>query len=154
MTALDPAGLFERPLIPVASEADARITRDAILPYLVDASSTVILVHVIKQSEGGIDPSPLDAQEEEAERLFGIATGGRDGLVIETQYAYGSNVAESILETARETDASVVAIAPRERSLFMRLLTGETTRPLMANSDVPVLSIPQAHDGDEDENEE
>jgi nucleotide-binding universal stress UspA family protein len=142
MTAPDPTGLLERPLIPVASEADARITRDAILPYLADASSTVILVHVIKQSEGGVDPSPLDVQEEAAERLFGIATEGREELVTETRYAYGSNVAESILETAREADASVVAIAPRERSLLMRLLTGETTRPLVANPDVPVLSVP------------
>jgi nucleotide-binding universal stress UspA family protein len=119
-----------------------------ILPYLAAAGGSVVLVHVVKRSAGGVDPSPLDLQEEEAERLFDIATEGHDGLVGETRYAYGSNVAESILETAREADASVVAIAPRERSLFMRLLTGETTRPLMANPDVPVLSIPQGREED------
>lgn len=142
MTVPDPAGLLDRPLIPIASEADARLVRDAILPYLADASSTVILVHVIKRTEGGVDPSPLDFQEEDAERLFAIAREGRDGLVTETRFAYGSSVAESILETAREADASVVVIAPRERSLLMRLLTGETTRPLVANTDLPVLSVP------------
>jgi len=143
MTERGPAELFDRPLIPVASEDDARVIRDTILPYLAEASSTVILVHVIKHTEGGIDPSPIEFQEEEAERLFDIATEGHDELEPETQYAYGRNVAESILETARETGASVITVSPRRRGLFMRLLTGETARPLMTNSDVPVLSVPR-----------
>jgi nucleotide-binding universal stress UspA family protein len=147
MARQDPTDLFDRPLVPIASEADARVTRDTVLPYLAAADSTVILVHVIKQSEGGVDPSPIDLQEEVAERLFDIATEGHAGVDPEIEYAYGANVAESILETARETAASAIILSPRKRSLFMRLLIGETARPLLANSDVPVLSVPRDREG-------
>jgi nucleotide-binding universal stress UspA family protein len=141
MTGDRPSDLFERVLVPVASEEDARRATDVILPYLPGAGS-VVVVHVIKQSEGGIDPSPVDAQEEEAEQLFDIVTEDDEAGDVETRTAYGSDVVDSILETARETGATVIAVSPREKSLLMRLLTGDHARSLMMNRDVPVLAVP------------
>ena len=138
----EPTALFDRPLIPVASEADAVVARDTILPYLASVSETAILAHVIRYTEGGVDPSPLDLQEEEAERLFDLATEGHEGLDVETRKAYGSGAVEAILETARDADVTVVVIAPRKKSLFMRLLAGDTAGPLMNNPHVPVLAVP------------
>lgn len=134
--------LFERVLIPLASEEDARRARESIIPYLEDVGGVAILVHAIKLTEGGIDPSPVAVQEEEAERLFGIVGDDRGNLVVETRTAYGSDTVASITETAAETDATAIVFSPQEKGRLLQLLTGDTARSLMANSPVPVLSIP------------
>jgi len=138
-----PDSLFERVLIPVASEDGARIARETILPYLEGVGGVAIVVHVIKYTEGGIDPSPLSMQAEDAERLFEIVSDDYDDLVVETCKAYGTNVAEALFEVARDTDASAIVFSPQEKNRLIRLLTGDTALSLVTNPDVPVLAIPR-----------
>ncbi|WP_152040760.1 universal stress protein [Salinigranum salinum] len=133
---------FERALVPIASEEDVRRARETILPYLDDAGGVAILVHVIKVTEGGIDPSPADLQAEEAERLFETVSENYEDVVVETRKAYGSDVVTSIVETATETDATAIVFSPQEKGLLLRLLTGDTARSLMTRATVPVVSIP------------
>jgi nucleotide-binding universal stress UspA family protein len=134
--------LFERVLIPIASEEDATRARETILPYLEGVGGVAILVHAIRLTEGGIDPSPADVQREEAERLFDVVGRERADPVVETRTAYGSDTVRSIVETAAETDATAIVFSPQEKGRLIRLLTGDTARSLMAQSTVPVISIP------------
>lgn len=138
--------LFERVLLPVASEEDARRARETILPYLEGVGGVAILVHAVKLTGGGIDPSPADAQAEEGDRLFEIAQREHEGVVIETRAAYGTDVVESIIETAVETDATAIVFSPQEKGLLLRLLTGDTARSLMTQATVPVISLPHGED--------
>lgn len=41
----DPDELFARVLLPIASEDDARMARETILPYLADSGGVATLVH-------------------------------------------------------------------------------------------------------------
>jgi len=136
-------GLFERVLVPVASERDANRARETIVPYVGAAGGVVVLVHVVELNPGGIDPSPAAVQREEAERFFALATPEGDDVVVDTRTAYGADVVDALVETVRETDATAVVLAPVERGRLIRLLTGETTRPLMARAPVPVVALPE-----------
>jgi nucleotide-binding universal stress UspA family protein len=135
--------LFEHVLIPVASEADAQTARETILPYLEGVGGVATVVHVVEQTEGGVDPSPPSMQEEDARELFEIVSDDHAGLVVETRTAYGSDIVESVFEVAREVDASAVVFSPEEKSRLIRLLTGDTALRLVTNPDVPVLAIPR-----------
>lgn len=139
----DPDTLFEHVLIPIASEDEARMARETILPYLARSGGDATVVHVIKYTESGVDPSPLSMQEADAERIFEIVDLGRSGLVVETKKAYGTDVAAAIFEVADETDASAIVVSPAEKSRLIRLLSGDTVLSLISNPDVPVLAIPR-----------
>lgn len=138
-----PDALFEQVLIPIASEDDARTARDMILPYLSRNGGVAIVAHVIKYKEGGIDPSPVSLQEEDAERLFEIVDQNDTELVVDTKKAYGTDIAAAIFAVADEVDASAIVFAPAETSRIIRLLTGDIALSLVTNPDVPVLSIPR-----------
>jgi nucleotide-binding universal stress UspA family protein len=142
----DPEELFERVLIPIASEDDARMARETILPYLADCGGVATVVHVVKYTEGGVDPSPVSMQEEDAQRLFEIVGEVDDDLVVETRTAYGTDIVEAIFEVADEIDASAVVFSPQKRNRLVRLLTGDTALSLVTDPDVPVLAIPRAEE--------
>jgi nucleotide-binding universal stress UspA family protein len=135
--------LFERVLVPVASERDATRARETVIPRVADAGGTVVLVHVVTLNPGGIDPSPAEVQREEAERLFALSTPDGTDVVVDTRTAYGPDVVDALVETVREVDATAVVLAPEERGRLIRLLTGETTRPLMARAPVPIVALPE-----------
>lgn len=138
-----PESLFERVLLPVASETDARIARETILPYLDDVGGTAIVVHVVMYAEDGVAPSPPSVQKEDAARLFEIVSEGDEtGIVEETRTAYGTDIAAALFEVARKVDASAIVYSPQEKNRLVRLLTGDTALSLVTNPDVPVLAIP------------
>lgn len=101
MVETDPDRLVKHVLIPVASEDDGRVARETILQY-IEAGGVATVVHVVKQAEGSVDPSPASVQEDDAERLFEIVRQDTDGIVVETRTAYGTD----IVEVADEMDAS------------------------------------------------
>ena len=139
----DPDELFERALIPIASEDDARMARETILPYLAESGGVATVVHVIKYTEGGVDPSPVSMQEEDAQRLYDIVREDHDDLVVETRTAYGTDIVEAIFDVAADIDASAIVFSPQERNRLVRLLTGDTALSLVTEPDVPVLAIPR-----------
>lgn len=138
-----PDALFEHILIPVASEEDATVARETILPYLEDVGGVATVVHVVKQPEAGVAPSPPSVQEEDAQKLFGLVGRDRDDIVVGTRTVRGSDIAGAIFDVAREIDATAVVFSPPERSLLVRLLTGDVARALVSDPDVPVLSLPR-----------
>lgn len=143
MVEYDPNALFERVLIPIASEDDARMARDTILPYLRRSGGVAVVVHVIKHVEGSVDPSPLSMQEEDADRLFEIVEQDNSELVVETKKVYSADIVAGIFEAADEANTSAIVFAPEEKNRLTRLLTGDTALSLVSNPDIPVLAVPR-----------
>jgi nucleotide-binding universal stress UspA family protein len=142
----DPDELFERVLIPIASEDDARMARETILPYIAESGGVATVVHVIKYTEGGVDPSPVSMQEADAERLFEIVQEDTDDIVVDTRTAYGTDIVEALFDVATDIDASAIVFSPQKRNRLIRLLTGDTALSLITEPEVPVLAIPRSRE--------
>jgi nucleotide-binding universal stress UspA family protein len=142
--------LFDRILVPVASEDDAEATARALRQYLPAEGGTVIFTNVIEKAGGAPDKASVAQREEHAEAAFRTAAeelNDRD-VLIETRITYGTDVAERIIETAADEDAAAIVFTPRGSSRWMKLLTGNVTDKLVEQSDLPIVVLP---DGDENE---
>lgn len=135
--------LFERVLLPVASEKDAATTCRRLFER-TDEVETIVAVHVIEKAGGGIDKAPVEQREENAEAIFAVVDEHCRGIDadVEHRILYGTDVTETILDGADEEDASVIVFVPRESSRWMNLLTGDTAYSLVTGTDRPVLVLP------------
>ncbi|WP_122090750.1 universal stress protein [Halalkalicoccus subterraneus] len=135
--------LFERVLLPVASEQDAALTCDRLFEE-TDEIGTLVALHVIEKAGGGIDKASVEQREENAESIFDVVDERtRDSTAtVEHRISYGTDVTETILADAREEDASVIVFVPRESNRWINLLTGDTTYSLVSETDRPVLVLP------------
>jgi len=133
--------LFERAVIPLASEDDARATCRAVEPYLPD-DCELVAVHVIEKAGGAPDKASVEQREEVAEEIFAVVEECFPDRDVATEILYGTDVDEAILDHAAAIDASVVAFTPREAGLLVRLLTGNTASELVSDADRPVLVLP------------
>ena len=145
-----PGSLFERILVPVAGEHDAEATAAAVAPYVESAGGTVVAVHVIEKAGGAPDKASVEQRELEADEIFDVVA---DGLAdvdveIETEYRYGTDVAETIVEAAHDLDASAIVFTPRGGSRWVKLLTGDVATELLTDSDLPVVVLPDEPEGD------
>lgn len=138
--------VFDRVLLPVASQEDARTTAMAFSSYAADSDS-VVAVHVIEKAGGVPDKTSVEQREQEAEKIFATI---RDELGddIATEIAYGTDVSETIFRVADEVDATAVVFTPRSGSRWVRLLTGDVALDLITETDRPVVVLPD--DGDPD----
>lgn len=134
----------ETVVIPLASPKDAKRTADAVVPYLDPPPDHVLAITVVEKTEGGIDKAPLEQMTDRAEETLGIVAERFDeaGVPIETRVLYGENVIETILDAAREADASSIVMTPRNASRWVKLLSGDTALSLMMNTDRPLIVVP------------
>jgi nucleotide-binding universal stress UspA family protein len=131
--------LLARPLLAVANAPDARASARALAPR-VDDPERVVVVSVVEKAGGAPDKAPMEEVEAEAERAFDAV---RDVLgPVETDLRYGVDVVETILEAAREHDASAIVFTPRSGGRLVRLLTGDVALSLVTESDRPVVALP------------
>ncbi|WP_135305145.1 universal stress protein [Haloarcula amylovorans] len=142
-----PAPLFTHALVPVSSPKDAKATMRAIRPYLESAGGDLTVVNVIEKAGGAPDKASVEQREAYAREIFDSA---RDALAdseltLTTEIRYGTDVAETIIETAHELDASAIVFTPRGGSRWLRLLTGDVALSLVSESDLPVIALPD-HD--------
>lgn len=135
--------LLTRVLLPVASEADAEATCDALFDQLTDID-TIIATHVIEKAGGGIDKASVEQRQENAEAIFDIVDERCRGseVNVEHRILYGTDVTETILEGADDEDASVVVFTPRGSSRWIDLLTGDVAYSLITDTDRPILVLP------------
>lgn len=140
--------LFDRVVLPVASEKDAEATCRAALERIESASGRVIAVHVIEKGGGVVDKASVEQREERADKIFDVVRdcGDSHGVPIETKIAYGTDVAETIFDAADEVDASAIAFTPRGGSRWVKLLTGDVALSLVTKTNRPVVILP---DGEE-----
>ena len=136
--------LLSRVVLPVASEDDARVTCDAVLPHVADAGGSVVAVHVIEKAGGAPDKAGVEQREEYADDVFAVVEDAcRDaGVPVETDRRFDTDVVDAVFETARDHDASAVAFTPRGGSRWLDLLAGDHTRDLVKSADLPVVVFP------------
>lgn len=143
--------LLSRPLLPVANEDDAAATCRAVFPRLADDGGRALMLHVIEKAGGAPDKAPVEQREQLAEEFFEEAREYAEsyGIDIETRLAYGTDVADTIIEVAHEEDASAVVFTPRGGSRWVNLITGDVSYELVEHSDLPVVVLPDVEDDDE-----
>jgi len=138
--------LFARPLFPVASEEDAARTLGATLPYVSAAGGHATVLHVIEKAGGAPDKAPLEAREEVAEEIFDRARAAAAAVDVDldTDLRYGTDVAETIVAAAHETDATAIVFSPRAGRSWWDLFSGDVRESLTTESDVPVVVFPES----------
>lgn len=141
--------LLSRPVVPVASEDDARQTYRVAFPRIADSGGRPLVVHVVEKAGGAPDKAGVEQREAVAEAAFAVA---RDcaadyDLDVETDILYGTDVGEAIIEAAAAVDASAVIFRPRGGSWWLDLLTGDVRDTLVTKSDRPVVVLPDPDDG-------
>lgn len=138
-------GLFDRLLLPIASEEDVDATCTAFHPY-VDANDTrLTVVHVIEKTPGYPDKAPLGARREQARRVFRLVHQRFADVarLPSTDVRYGSNVVEEILVAADGVDATAIGFVPRARRRLTRMLAGDVAYRLVTTSRRPVVVLPR-----------
>ena len=145
-----PPALLSRPLVPVASEDDAVETCRTAFPRIAAADGRAVVVHVIEKAGGALDKASVEQREEAAEAAFSAVRdcAAEVGVGVETEIRYGTDVAETIIDAAADLDASAIVFHPRGGSWLLDLLTGDVRDTLIAESDRPVVVLPDdASDG-------
>ncbi len=139
------APLLRRPLVPVANPDDASATYEAIRGYLQSGEGTPIVVHVIEKAGGAPDKAGVAQRKEVAEEAFhrfqNLAE--TDGLEIETDLRFGTDVAETIHEAAEDHDASAIVFRSRGGSRWLDLVSGNVRAKLLKGHEVPVVVLPE-----------
>lgn len=135
--------LFERVLVPIAEEEDAKATCEAVVPYL-ESAGEVVVVHVIEKTEGGPDKDPREARQEQAAEVFAIAREqlGDASYDVETELRYGPDIVDEIIDTAAAFDASVIGFTSRSGGRWIKLLSGNRANRLTTDTTRPVLVFP------------
>jgi hypothetical protein len=135
-------------VIPVADDDDARATARALTPYL-DGTGTVTVVYVVEKAGGAADKASVEQREIHAERAFDAFRDVlADAVDVTTTIQYHTDVVEAVFETAAAQDATAVAFVPRGGGTLLGLLTGNRTKRLVTENDLPVVSLPAPDEGD------
>ena len=141
--ATDTNELLSHVLIPVATEADAEATAEALAAY---NPGNVTALHVIEKGEGVPDKTPVEQSEEIVDAAVeAIRTEFPDA---DLRKAYSRNVVDAIFEVAAEIDASAIAYRSRGGNRLTQFLSGDLSIKLVTNADRPVIALPRG-DGDD-----
>ena len=144
------SSLLDRVVIPVASPEDAANTYESFRPQVVDPDGTVdtdveiYVVYVVEKAGGAPDKAAVEQREEHARDAFDRfeMLAEADGLGIESEIRYGTDVADAILEYADDVDASAIAFTSRGTGTWLNLITGGVRSSLLLNADRPVVVLP------------
>jgi nucleotide-binding universal stress UspA family protein len=152
MAEQSPDPLFARPVVPVAGDEDAEHTVAAVFPRVAAADGRAVVVHVIEKAGGAPDKASVEQREELAEELFAAVRerAAAAGVDVETELRYGTDVAETIIETAHDVDATSIAFTPRGGSRWWDFFSGDVRDSLVTESDLPVVVLPDVADEDAD----
>jgi nucleotide-binding universal stress UspA family protein len=139
-----PESFFQRVVVPVANRDDAAATTAALVPHAEDAEGSVVAVHVIEKAAGALDKASVEQREQAARDIFTVVTDdlADTPISLETEIRFGSDVAATIIDAAHEGDASAIVFTPRGGSRWQKLLTGDVTHGLVADSHLPILVLP------------
>jgi nucleotide-binding universal stress UspA family protein len=129
-------------LLPVANEEDALATAKVLEPY---QPAQVTALHVVEKGGGVPDKTPVEQSEGLAEESYEAVRSVFPDAGEHT--AYARDIAEAILESAEEVDASAIAFRSRGGNRIMQFLSGDLSLKLVTNADRPVIALPRVDDG-------
>ncbi len=140
--------LLDRPIVPVVNPDDAINTYEGLRPYLLQSEFVPILVHVIEKAGGAPDKAGVEQRKEHAEETFEAfrKRAKVDGITVETEILYGTDVAATIHEAATDNDASAIVFTSRGDSRWLDLLSGNVRSKLISDHDRPVIVLPSKDD--------
>ncbi|APX98511.1 MULTISPECIES: universal stress protein [Natrialbaceae] len=134
------SSILKHIVVPVANEDDATETCKALDSYIDDETEIITIVHVIEKTPGYMDKAPLEARQQQAERVFSIIEDYfQTGPVIQRELRYGTDVVDEILDAAEEHDATAIGFTHRESTRLQRLLSGKGSYRLTTESEQPVV---------------
>ncbi|MCU4744602.1 universal stress protein [Natronoglomus mannanivorans] len=137
-------------VLPIANETDATVTCTELRPYIDSTVETITVVHVIEKAGGYLDKAPLEAREQQAEKVFSIIEEEfRDGPTINNELRYGTDVVDEIIATADEHDATAIVFTPQSSRWITNLLAENIAQRLITESHCPVVSFPMMDPADE-----
>ena len=141
--------MLDRPIVPVASADDAIATYERLRPYLLETEFAPIVVHVIEKAGGAPDKAGIEHRRKHAENAFDAfrKRAKSDGIEVETELVYGTDVAEVIHEVAADLDASAIVFTSRGSTRWLDLVSGNVRSKLITDHDRPVIVLPD--DGDQ-----
>lgn len=138
------SGLLANPVVPVANEDDAITTYEELRRYLLDTGTIPLLAHVIEKGDGAPNKAGVEQRREHAERAFDAfrKRARTDGLEVETELLFGTDVAETIHDAAAAHDASAIVFSSRGGGQWLDLVSGNVRRKLISEQDRPVVVLP------------
>lgn len=128
---------FEHLLVPIANEEDARKTAQALQEY---DPSQITMVFVVEKAGGGVDPVGPERAKSLAREAFDAFQEYFPEATEEL--GFGTDVADTIFSVAEETEADAIAFTSRGGGRLLQFLTGDTTRRLVTENGLPVISLP------------
>lgn len=140
--------LLDRPLVAIAGPEDAETTYRALRSQIDHETSQPLAVNVIQKAGGGIDKASVQQRQEYAQNAFDKmkSLAENDGIELTTDIYYGTDVADTLIRAAHETDASAIAFTSRGGSAWLDILSGGVRSSLIAKSDLPVVVLPDPTD--------
>lgn len=138
------AELFDRVLVPVASEEDAESSAEALERH---EYGEAVFLNVIEKAGGAPDKAGVEQRELAAEEMFDAARAVLGD--VETEIRYGTDITETIFEAADDLDATAIVVTPRGGNRFIRLITGDIALRLVTETDRPVVVLPDDETIDE-----
>ena len=93
----------------------------------------VVLTHSFKENRSGASISQVSSVQR-AESILEDA-----GIEVLLEESGNNDAAETVLETASEYDADLIAVAGRKRSPTKKVVFGSVSQEIMLNTDRPVL---------------
>lgn len=136
--------LFDRLVLPIASEADATATCTAIRPYVDVRDTELVVVHVVEKNPGYPDNAPPCVMRERADRIVQLARDhfAAATLQISSEVRYGPNVVEEVFAAADAVDATAIGFVPRPGRRWTRILAGDVAYRLVTSSRRPIVVFP------------
>jgi nucleotide-binding universal stress UspA family protein len=123
----------------LAKAMDAKVTivtvTEVLVPYLPRGGEVTALAHYQEFAE---------IQKDAAERVLADASEAarRMGVEAETLCVELGSPPDAIVETAKERNCSLIAMASHGRRGLSRLMLGSVTLEVLAISPIPVLVVP------------
>ncbi|MEM4780687.1 MAG: universal stress protein [Halalkalicoccus sp.] len=135
---------FDRVLLPVSTEEDARVTSRAARSYFDGRAEGLVFVHVIEAGgDGPAKTSPAALKERAGDVFAAVREPFERDDPVRTELRSGPDVIEEVFGAADEMDASAIAFVPRSGNRLTKFLGGDHERRLTRENHLPIIVLPQ-----------